>query len=85
MLFKKNKYEVLITNNLTDFESAITVLKNNNIDYDTKLINNSIQYSHKGQDFYIKSRSESSSIKTIYYLYVSKNDFEEAKYLLNKL
>ena len=83
MLFNKYRYEVLITNKLSIFESAKNVLNDNKIDYEIKLINNSTQRTHKGRDFYIKTRHESYSIDTMYYIYVTKSNFDLAKYLLN--
>lgn len=71
--FLWNKKELISTFDLRIYNEAVT-----------KLIDGNIEYQVKTSGGYMDSFGESTDLAVQYRIFVKKDDFEEASYLLNK-
>ncbi|WP_326514634.1 hypothetical protein [Clostridium intestinale] len=83
MIMFWNQREVFIGNSLENFNRAQHLLQMNNINYKIKLSSNNSPNLIASRRATMGIFGENSTVSTMYYIYVHKNDYDEACYLLN--
>lgn len=77
-----NQREIFISNSLENFNRAQHLLQMNNIKYKIKLSSNKSPNLFASRAATMGSFGENPKVSTIYYIYVHKNDYDEACYVL---
>lgn len=81
-MFKIRKEEVLVTSDNILFSNVCSILKENQISHKTKIVNTGTQNRRTGSAW--GRVGERIDLEIYYYIYVSSEDKDRAKYLVAK-
>lgn len=81
-MFKTRKEEVFVTHDIGLFCSAQNALRENKLDYKIKTVNSGSQNRRTGT--VLGSFGENVNCQIMYYIYVSSDEAERARYIINE-
>jgi len=78
-----NRKNIYVGWSLQDYNKIIDCLIKNNIKYDCRVVDNGVR-GRDGRNSYSGNLCEDSRYMLMYYIYVNKNNFDEAKHIINQ-